>query len=423
VPANGTRFYKATSTAAGDRATLVWNRRASPCRVPRTGCAYDTSSGYHVYTLSDLDLAAYSHATGALEDDSASRVDNVEQVRTTAAGEVIYKVTAGGVDLHEGEPFALAGTRELTPLITPRPSLELGTSATKPVAPAQDVTVTATVANPSGDLAAPGTSVALNLPPGVELEAGGQTQMLGTLGTKESATATWTVRGTTDGLKHLSATASTSVYGSTLTATDDATLDVDAAGPHLTLTAPSGTTRDRALVVGWSGSDPSGVASYDVDAALNGGPFAPWLTATSATTAAYTGTPGNRYRFRVCARDTLGNLSPFLTADQEVVITDDPPGNPPPATRQQPGIVLISATRRRGRLRVKGAIDPRAGAGVAVTLSTRKRASRATASAHDGVFRAGLRIPARARRARLTLRYPGDALFAPETKRIAVSTR
>src|SRR4051794_27481987 len=145
VPPHGARFFKATAQAAGDRATLVWHRRVADCAVPRQGCTNSAKSGWHVYTLSNLDLAAYSAATGTQQASSTSAIDNVEQVRTTAPGETIYKVTAGDVDAAAGEPFALAGTRQMTALTTPQPTVVLDTSDTRPVGPNEDVTVTATV--------------------------------------------------------------------------------------------------------------------------------------------------------------------------------------------------------------------------------------------------------------------------------------
>jgi hypothetical protein len=433
VPATGARFFKATAQAPGDRATLVWHRRASPCTVPRTGCAYDVASGYHVYTLANLDLTAYAASTGAVQSSSTSTVDNVEQVRTQTAGDVVYKVTAGGVDGPAGEPFALAATRQLTELATPRPNVALTTSAGSVAVPtAQTVTVDATVSNPSPDLAAPATQATLELPAGVELVAGAPTQSLGTLNKQgipgATKSASWTVRGTADGLKQLKATAATTLYGSTLTGSAGTVIDIDAAGPHVTLTAPSGTTRDHALNVAWGGTDPAGVASYDVEVSLNGAPYAGWLGATTAASATYVGAPGNRYRFRVRARDGFGNVSPFTASDQEIEIAAAPPtggatSKPPPSARPTPEMRLVGTTRKGRYLRIRGLVAIDATGDIAIVSAARGKTRRYAARINHGSFRARVALPKRARKTRLTLRYPGDARFAPQTVRLTVRAR
>ncbi len=115
---------------------------------------------------------------------------------------------SSSVDGLSAEPFALAATRALTPLASPTPSVALSTSSSS-VEPGQDVTVTATVTNASGDLTGDSANVTLNLPAGVELVSGEQTQQLGQLALNgqsgDSATATWIVRATADGNYTLSA--------------------------------------------------------------------------------------------------------------------------------------------------------------------------------------------------------------------------
>src|SRR5436305_10877126 len=83
VGAQDVRFYRAT-VAAGDRATLVWNRRVVGPLVqtvpPQT------------LTLSNLDLVEYDNTSQAQQASSASTIDHVEQVRRVQAGTVTYKV-------------------------------------------------------------------------------------------------------------------------------------------------------------------------------------------------------------------------------------------------------------------------------------------------------------------------------------------
>lgn len=439
VPANGARFYRATSATAGDRATLVWNRRVADCVVPAAGCMYGPNSTFRAYTLANLDLGVYDATTGARQDSSNSAIDNVEQVRTAAPGDVVYKVTAGGIIGRTSEPLAIAATRPLTPLGTPQPEVTLSTSAAGPVRANEEVTVTAAVANPSADLAAPNAQATLDVPAGVQFVRGQQTQALGTLATRASATATWTVRGTADGLKQLTATATTSVYGTTLTGTASQPLSVDAAPPQVTLAAPPATSANRALAIAWGATDPgAGVAHYDVEVSADGAAFSPWLTATGETSATFVGSAGSRYRFRVRASDRFGNLSDFLVSN-EVAIALDPTGGastgPGPNGGTQPAranpALKLTTIRWNGRaLTLAGSVRREATGEVRARWSANARGARHSmrgrARIRAGRFRIALRIPRRARgarRAHLTLTYAGDARFAPATRRLVLRSR
>ena len=143
VPGGSARFYRASGVAAADRATLVWYRRAS-------SACFTGRCEPHAMTLTNLDLQQLDPATGAVQSESASSIDNVEQVRSPgAAGDVVYKVRAtSAVDGLGAEPYALAARRPLTPLATPRPqvSLDVEDGVRRP---GDTATVTATVRNPS----------------------------------------------------------------------------------------------------------------------------------------------------------------------------------------------------------------------------------------------------------------------------------
>ena len=430
VPANGARFFRATAQGAGERATLVWHRRVTDCVIRRQGCVNEPGSGWRAYTLTNLDLKAHTAAGGAQQSASTSAVDNVEQVRTTQAGDVIYKVSAGGIDGLAGEPFALAGARPLTPLATPEPGVALSTTADGPLRANQEVTVTATVANPSPDLEASGAQVALAVPAGVEIVGGAQTQSLGTLAKNgragSTATATWTVRGSTDGVKQLIATATASAYGSTLTRSGSATVTVDAAPPEVTIAAPPATTTDTRVPVTWGATDAgAGVAHYDVEVSIDGGPFAPWLSATTQTAAVYDATPGRRYTFRARAVDRFGNASGYVTAAEIAVAA--PPG---PTARRDTNLVLGSVKRRRTSLSIWGLVDRDATGTVVATWTAkikRKRVvARRTTRVAGGRFGMRIRIPRSARSARratLTLRYSGDVRYSPAQQRLALRHR
>jgi hypothetical protein len=63
------------------------------------------------------------------------------------------------------------------------------------------------------------------------------------------------------------------------------------------------------LTVHWSGTDTgSGIESYTVFVAENGGPARPFLVATTDTSAPFTGQPGRTYAFYSVARDAAGNV-------------------------------------------------------------------------------------------------------------------
>jgi hypothetical protein len=88
--------------------------------------------------------------------------------------------------------------------------------------------------------------------------------------------------------------------------------------------------------VGWSGSDGagSGVASYDVYASDNGGPFTLWKASTTATSATFTGADAHAYGFYSVATDNLGDREPSPTAAQALTRVDAVP--PTSAVNVQP---------------------------------------------------------------------------------------
>jgi hypothetical protein len=445
VPRGGARFFRASTQLAGDRATLAWNRRVADCQPLRQGCYYDTDSGFRVYTLSNLDLAEYDAASGVQLDASTSAVDNVEQVRAAGAGNVVYKVTAGDVDGPAGEPFALAATRPITPLATPEPTTSVTVDASGPQRAGDPVRVVAEVANRSADLTAENTQVTLALPEGVEMVAGDQTQPVGTLQTRgapsDRATASWTVRGTTDGIKQLIASTSASRYGSTFRSSAATSFGVDAAPPIVTLAAPTASPTNGAITIAWGASDQgAGVAAYDVEVAKDGEDFSPWLSATTQTAATYLAATGHRYRFRVRATDALGNISDYVVSPEVDVpnATDDPAANPggdgPPDVDQHrplsPELKIMRVRRSGSRLLVRGTVARGANGRITAMWSARRRGratgARASTYAQLGTFALGVKIPRtarRARRARLTVTYAGGHHFAKQTRHLTLRSR
>jgi serine protease AprX len=440
VPPNSARFFRATVKSAGDRATLVWNRRVADCKPLRQGCYYDAQSGFRVYTLSNLDLTEYEAPTGVPSGLSNSTVDNVEQVRASAPGSVIYKVSAGDVDTSTGEPFALAATRPLTPLVTPQPTTTLTTSTGGTIRAGESVTVVAEIANPSPDLTAEHAHVALEVPAGVEIVEGQQTQTFGTLNTRgaqgDRATASWVVRGLSDGIKRLVATTGASRYGSTFRTSATGSFTVDAVPPQVTLSTPTAATANASIPVAWGGSDDrSPVASFDVEVATDNGTFTRLLTATDRTSATFVGRRGSRYRFRVRATDALANVSEFVTSAEIAVPSADPnpvpppPGPTPPPDRHparlpSPQLKVTRVRRIGSRLFVNGTVARGANGRLTAVWSAsvrgRRRVAYTSAHARRRSFAMSLKIPRVVRRARLTVTYLGGRDFERQSRHLSL---
>lgn len=430
VPGGEAQFYRTTLVAPGDRATLVWNRRAVGCINP--GC------GTTALTLTNLDLQQLNPATGVVEAQSASTIDNVEQVRSPRAGDAIYKVKAAStVDGLPGERYAMAATRQITPLTTPRPATELTVDTTKAL-PGQDVHVQACVTNPSRDLTAENAQVTLHLPAGVSLAPGSApaTQTLGTLpaaGTPGAAVAVgWMVHAEGDDLNRLVADSTATHYGESFSSSDSTAFLSDGTPPTVSLTAPEGDVASPDLPIRWDATDAgSGVRDYDLDAAVDGGPFTSWLSHASATAAVFSGSRGHRYRFRVRATDLLGSSSGYVTSDEVSILqlSAPPPGKiddpqAPRMKRLDPRI-RIRRLKRRGRvLRLAGSLASRNPATLLVTLkgnsAWHRVRLRARVYPQRGRFGAALILPrgvATLAHATITIRFSGDADFYGQTMR------
>jgi len=426
----GVQFYSATTAATGDRATLVWNRRVEGCLnfnilnappgVLCTGNPSDTTAR----ALSNLDVIELDAGTGATRASSTSSIDNVEQVRSPNGAAVIYKVKnqSASVDGASSEPFALAASNAPTALASPQPTVTAGLSASQ-VHQGDVVTVTSTITNPSPDLTGQGGQVALVLPAGVQLAGGSNplTLSVGTLAKNGQAgdhvTVTWTVQGTSDAIKQLTVTGQASRYGETFTRTAAAALLVDSTPPSVTIAGPTGTQSDPRIPLAWSATDAgAGVASYDVAIQIDGGAFAPLLSATGATTTTYTGTAGHSYAFAVRARDALGNTSGYVTAGP-VTIVPPPPGGcqathscpPPKATA---ALALRAITWRRRTLSLSGRTARDLSGTLRFSVRCRRSTLRTTARPRRGAWSKRWRLSARCdrtTRTTLTLTYPGDS--------------
>jgi hypothetical protein len=413
VGARGVRFYRATVNA-GDRATLVWNRRVAG--------APDQTAVPAALTLSNLDLYEYSTSPQTELASSESAIDNVEQVRASGAGTVVYKVKdqSSVVDGEPEEPFALAAKNPLTSLVPPKPAvtLTLGRSTARD---SDAVTVTESVENPSDDLAGNDATASLSVPAGITITSGGSTDWspgAGSLTPGTTATHQWTVEGSSDGIYRLSATAHTTAYAETFqSAAAVKTLTVDSTPPVPAITCSHPASADPQISVSWGATDMSPVSGYDVDLSTDGGPFGTWISNTDRSSAIFTGNAGHSYGFRIRAYDDLGNASAYVSCGATIGFTAVPPAVPlAPAAKPLPAsphLALPRIRRTHGRLLIEGHLARRATGRVSWTLTAR---GHHTLRGHVTV-RHG-RFVIRPRRGvihgLLRVQYSGDASFAPQ---------
>jgi YD repeat-containing protein len=98
--------------------------------------------------------------------------------------------------------------------------------------------------------------------------------------------------------------------------TNTVTNTIDSTYPTSAVNALPAVTATPTFTVSWSGSDPSGagIQSYDIWAAVDGGPYALWLAATTLTSSAYTGAVGHTYSFYSLATSNTGRRQPTPAA-------------------------------------------------------------------------------------------------------------
>lgn len=91
-------------------------------------------------------------------------------------------------------------------------------------------------------------------------------------------------------------------------ATNVFTNSIDVDPPTASIVSLPATTETTTFSVFWTGSDGagSGVATYDIFASDNDGPYVLWLNDTTLTSASYSGINQHSYRFYAVATDNLG---------------------------------------------------------------------------------------------------------------------
>jgi hypothetical protein len=143
---------------------------------------------------------------------------------------------------------------------------------------------------------------------------------------------------------------------------------------------------------------------------------------TTATGATYAAARGRAYRFRVRARDPLGNVSPYITSEEVRVAaaeTSPQPPSPPfdAITPTSARLRLASLERRGSRVSLRGRIELAARGVVTVEAKAARVRRRIRARIRDGRFSTSVRLPSRAS-GTITLRYAGDAWYLPQVVRV-----
>jgi hypothetical protein len=166
---------------------------------------------------------------------------------------------------------------------------------------------------------------------------------------------------------------------------------VDAGAPSSHVQALPSLQDSPDIALSWTGADDnggSGIASFDIDVSTDGGPFVPFLTAPSATSAVFHGSFGHSYGFFSVATDNVGNvqatptvaqatttvLMPASPSPQPATPSPTPTSTPVPTPTTTPtpphatGIVGVTHSRR-GLTAIAVAFDEALDPGSAVNLS------------------------------------------------------
>jgi len=102
---------------------------------------------------------------------------------------------------------------------------------------------------------------------------------------------------------------------------------IDATPPTSAVSSLPAVTNSTSFTVSWSGTDSAGpgIASYNVFVSEDGGPFTPFETNTTLTSATFTGQLGHKYGFYSVATDNLGLVQPAPTGAQATTYLAAPP--------------------------------------------------------------------------------------------------
>jgi RHS repeat-associated protein len=169
----------------------------------------------------------------------------------------------------------------------------------------------------------------------------------------------------------LSASASVVFDNNAPVVTTPITNTIDAVAPTSTVAALPADVLTN-FPVSWSGTDDphgSGIASYNVFASEDGGPFVLWQAGTTVTTATFNGEAGNTYAFYSVATSGAGNVQ-SLPAAAQATTTAVAPATLAFSTslyqvNENAGFASVTVTRS-GNLSTTATVDFTTGGGTAV---------------------------------------------------------
>jgi RHS repeat-associated protein len=200
-------------------------------------------------------------------------------------------------------------------------------------------------------------------------------------------------------------------------ATNTFTNTIDAGPPTSSVLPLPPTETSTSFTVSWSGQDDpggSGIASFDIFVSDNGGPFTPFLTGTTQTSAIFDGQNGHTYGFYSVATDNVGHVeaTPMAAEAQTTVVTI---ATPVFSDLSSPTIVYGTATTTLSGHLAAPTASPPAGENVSITVNNVTQTAMLDGSGNfSSTFQTGaLGVPALPYT--ISYSYAGDANFSSAT--------
>lgn len=201
---NRYRLYKG-QLPAGDKATVVWNRRAvyNDANYPTTW-----------YALSNIDLYLRREADNTLLDSSTSVIDNVEQVASASTEDVVLKVksTSSSIDGAASEPYGLAMNGNFS---IPNFDVEFVRTATPFVCPNTTFDLKQTIMN-YGDIFSHNHSISLTSPAEWQQNTSNP-RTFGSIQPNRTGRVSWSLTSPASGEGSFSISGISNSYGETMT--------------------------------------------------------------------------------------------------------------------------------------------------------------------------------------------------------------
>jgi RNA polymerase sigma factor (sigma-70 family) len=352
---------------------------------------------------------------------------------------------ASAVEGTPQEPFALAAAAPLTQLAAPEVDpVNAREDASGTVNCQTDITVSTELENQSPDLAAQSAQVSLNLPPGVQLIGGSQTQTVsgGELepSTPTSETHSWTVRATSSGTKQLTVTGQGGTMAETFTSPDQVSFEADCSPPAVkptgTSITPDGIVEcgtDRVIQTRLLNDSHTDAENAQVSLAVSSGVEVigsfPSQTVSNGLLELQTTSEPHAWTVRQThpgiapltltgSGQSLGQTYTYLE-ELALACTSAPDPGPDPGGLES-RTTLEEVKLRRGRLVARGTVENSAGAPiggeVVVTWEKGQRTRDKGADLAAGTFKATTRI-CQAGRWKARARYTGEGAYAASSSR------